>query len=92
MRNVFQERKKKMYTESEITLTDINGLVACLISSHQTLLSSHSVYRRGDISGQRRNGLKSATISSAYYIHTRMAVIEILHPSRDPRAIKRTGT
>lgn len=71
------KKEKKIYTESEITLTDINEPMAYLISSHQMLLSTHSMYKIGDISEQRRN-VKSTSISSTYY--TRMAIIEALHP------------
>lgn len=34
------KKEKKMYTESEITLTDINEPTAYLINSHQMLLST----------------------------------------------------
>lgn len=56
MKNVFQERKEKCRQKVKITLTDINGLTAYLISSRQMLLSSRSMHRIGDIAGQRRLG------------------------------------
>lgn len=79
MKNVFQERKEKCRQKVKITLTDINGLTAYLISSHQRLLSSCSTRGIGDVAGQGRTARKSATISSTYY--TGMTIIEILHPS-----------
>lgn len=54
MKNVFQERKEKCRQKVKITLADINGLTAYLISSRQMLLSSCSMHRTGDVAGQRR--------------------------------------
>lgn len=54
MKNVFQERKEKCRQKVKITLADINGLTAYLISSRQMILSSCSMQRIGDFAGQRR--------------------------------------